>query len=461
MLRKIWDWLDDRAGVRDAMRHALDERLPQRVGWAHVLGSGAMFLFIVQAVTGVLLAMNYSPSPDHAYWSILYIMNDVTMGKVIRGLHHWGASLMFIVVVLHMLRVFVYAAYKPPRELTWMVGVFLLMVVVGFSFTGYLLPWDQKAYWATQVGTEIPGTTPVVGPYLKQVMRGGDELGARTLSRFFAVHVLVLPALILLLIPLHLYLMRRKGETPPFTDESYEQVEKPVTFYPFQLFKDTVFAGVLLAILFLLTLVVGVHLEGMADPTPGSYVPRPEWYFLPIFQMLKFKIFEGKNEWLGAVLLPNVALIVLLLLPFLDRNPSRLPRKRIFAISSAFVVLLTAIVLGGIAYVQTPEQPPQMMLNQEAYLGKRLFQEKGCIGCHPLMKNQVGLGPSFAYGPPGKSGRSKEWLIEFLKNPKSVYPNTLMPPCNAPPDELSALAEFTTFFRMKWHRAKPVERGGS
>ncbi|MCS6859046.1 MAG: hypothetical protein NZT92_01850, partial [Abditibacteriales bacterium] len=154
--------------------------------------------------------------------------------------------------------------------------------------------------------------------------------------------------------------------------------------------------------------------------------------------------------------------------PFLDRNPSRLPRKRVFALTSAFVVLLTAILLGGIAYVQTPAQPPQMMLTREAYEGKRLFQEKGCIGCHPLDAKRTSLGPSFVYGGAPKEGgtgaparpneRSKEWLIEFFKNPKSVYPDTLMPPCHASPDELSALAEFTTFFRLKWHRPKPEEK---
>jgi mono/diheme cytochrome c family protein len=222
------------------------------------------------------------------------------------------------------------------------------------------------------------------------------------------------------------------------------------------MFKDTVFAVVLLGILLFLTFTLGVHLEGIAEPASTDYIPRPEWYFLPIFQMLKLSFFQGKNEWLGAVLVPNVCILILLLLPFLDRNPSRLLRNRVKAIAAAFVVLLVAGVLGGIAYVETPQQPEQVLLTQEAYTGKRLFQELKCEGCHAFGKENPKLGPNFVVG---KNERSKQWLITFLKDPRSVYPATPMIPTKASVDELGALADFVSFHRMKWNKPQPSKVG--
>lgn len=210
MLTKFADWLDERVGWRQVWEAIFLRQIP-KVNWFYTLGSATLFLAVNQAITGILLTIYYVPTPDHAYDSVQYITTQVAMGWLIRGLHHWGASAMVVVVVLHMLRVIFYGAYKYPRELTWITGVVLLLVVIGFGFTGYLLPWDQKAYWATTVGTRIAGTPPIVGDYLLRIMRGGPDLSAVTLARFFGTHVWVLPATLALLIGVHLYLIIKIG----------------------------------------------------------------------------------------------------------------------------------------------------------------------------------------------------------------------------------------------------------
>lgn len=210
MAEKVFTWLDERLGLTGIYNTVLDRKVP-KVNWWYTLGSASLFLFVMQAVTGIFLTVYYVPSPDHAYDSIQYIMNGVTFGWLIRGIHHWGASLMVLVVFIHMLRTFFLAAYKFPREVTWLTGVMLLLATIGMGFTGYLLPWNQRAYWATTVGTEIVGTVPLVGDFLLGVLRGGTDLSAVTLARFFSVHIWFLPAIIAGLIGTHLYLVVRIG----------------------------------------------------------------------------------------------------------------------------------------------------------------------------------------------------------------------------------------------------------
>jgi ubiquinol-cytochrome c reductase cytochrome b subunit len=207
---KVIDWLDERLGLTTVYNTVLDRKVP-KVNWWYTLGSATLFLFLLQAATGIFLSVYYVPTPDHAYNSINYIMNEVTFGWLIRGIHHWGATLMVITVFLHMLRTFYMATYKYPRELTWLTGVILFLATLGMGFTGYLLPWNQRAYWATTVGTEIPGTVPFIGDFLMRILRGGTDLSGVTLARFFSVHIWFLPATILLLIGIHLYLVIRIG----------------------------------------------------------------------------------------------------------------------------------------------------------------------------------------------------------------------------------------------------------
>lgn len=206
----IGNWLDQRFGWRKIWETIFLRKVP-KVNWWYTLGSATLFLAINQGVTGILLTIYYVPTPDHAYDSVQYITTQVTAGWLIRGLHHWGASAMVLLTVLHMLRVIFYGAYKFPREMTWFSGVALLIIVLGFGFTGYLLPWDQKAYWATTIGTRIAEVTPVVGKWFLRIMRGGEELSAVTLARFFGTHVWILPAALMLLLVVHLYLVIRIG----------------------------------------------------------------------------------------------------------------------------------------------------------------------------------------------------------------------------------------------------------
>ncbi|MEJ2549752.1 MAG: cytochrome b N-terminal domain-containing protein [Anaerolineales bacterium] len=210
MAARIGDWLDQRFGWRSVWQAVFLRKIP-KVNWWYTLGSATLFVAINQGVTGILLTTYYVPTPDHAYESIQYITTQVPAGWLIRGLHHWGASAMVMLTVLHMLRVIVAGAYKFPREMTWFTGVLLLIVVLGFGFTGYLLPWDQKAYWATTVGTRIAGVTPFIGDWILKIMRGGEGLSAVTLARFFGTHVWILPLTLILLLGTHLYLIVRIG----------------------------------------------------------------------------------------------------------------------------------------------------------------------------------------------------------------------------------------------------------
>ena len=210
MAKKILAWLDERLGLETLYETILDRKIP-KVNWWFTLGSASLFLFILQGMTGIFLSVYYVPSPGIAYDSVQYIMNGVQFGWLIRGIHHWGASLMVLFVFAHMLRTFFYAAYKFPRELTWITGVVLLLSTLGMGFTGYLLPWNQKSYWATTVGTEIAGTAPLIGDFIVRVLRGGTDLSAVTLTRFFSVHIWFLPAIITAMIGIHLYLIIRLG----------------------------------------------------------------------------------------------------------------------------------------------------------------------------------------------------------------------------------------------------------
>jgi len=210
MVSKLNQWFDERTSWRKIWEVIFLRKIP-KVNWFYTLGSASLFVAVNQAITGILLTIYYVPTPDHAYDSVQFITTQVPLGWLIRGLHHWGASAMIVLVVLHMLRVILLGAYKYPREITWFTGVFLLLVVIGFGFTGYLLPWDQKAFWATTVGTRIAGTPPLIGDYLLRIIRGGNEISAVTLVRFFGTHVWVLPSLLLLLIGIHLFLVIRNG----------------------------------------------------------------------------------------------------------------------------------------------------------------------------------------------------------------------------------------------------------
>ncbi len=209
------DWLEERSGLIGGLKYFLFRKVPAETNWFHTLGSATLTAFIVQLITGVILAMYYKPDPENAYQSIQNITNDLTLGWLVRGMHRWGASVFIILLFLHMGRVFLFGAYKYPRELNWLIGVSILLLAMLEGFSGYLLPWDQTAYWATVVGININATAPIAGPFISFLLRGGAEIGTDTLARFYAIHMLIVPGALLLLITLHLYLVIRLGVTPP------------------------------------------------------------------------------------------------------------------------------------------------------------------------------------------------------------------------------------------------------
>ena len=334
-------FLNERLPLTEFSAH-LRKPLPKHINLLFSLGSLAMFLLLLQAATGAFLALYYSPSPEHAHNAVTYISEEVPFGAFVRGLHHWGASAMVIIVFLHLLRVVLYGSYKAPRELTWIFGVLLLLVTLGFGFTGYLLPWDEKAYWATVVGVEIASTAPILGDFVAKVLRGGTEIGAVTLSRFYALHTIWLPWLVFGLVGVHLFFVRYYGSsgTPQNTPEEMK-MGKP--FYPDQVFEDVVGMLILFVVLAAVALFVPVPLEDVADPTNANYDPRPEWYFLFLFQLLKY--FQGPLEIVGTFVIPTVGMVLLLFLPFLDKSERAVLWKRPVALTVTTVSVMGIVGL--------------------------------------------------------------------------------------------------------------------
>ncbi|MES4785968.1 MAG: quinol:cytochrome C oxidoreductase, partial [Nitrospiraceae bacterium] len=286
MASRIYEWLDLRLKLNPIRRTLLDEPIPGGASWIYVFGSATLFLFGLQAITGMFLAVYYAPTPDHAYDSLRFIETQIAFGAFMRGLHHWGASAMAAVIGLHVLQTFLYGAYKPPREGMWMVGVGLFLLVMAFAFTGYLLPWDQNAYWATQIGINMVGTIPVIGDVLVRVLRGGETLGALTLSRFFAIHALFLPAFLITGMALHLFILRRVGPAGPWDEEQARRRRE--AFYPRQVYLDAIVMLVVFAIVAALAMMIPFPLTDKADPSDTTFIPVPEWYFLFYYQLLKY-----------------------------------------------------------------------------------------------------------------------------------------------------------------------------
>src|SRR5688572_4530766 len=434
MASRIYEWLDSRLKLASLEKTLLDEPIPGGASWIYVFGSATLFLFLLQALTGMFLTVYYTPSPDHAYDSVQFIEQQVTFGWFVRGLHHWGASGMVIAIGLHMLQVFLYGAFKPPREMMWMVGVVLFLLVMAFAFTGYLLPWDQTAYWATQVGINMVGTVPLVGEFLVRVMRGGETLGALTLSRFFAVHVLFLPALIGLGIVVHLFILRRVGPAGPWDEQKATAIREP--FYPRQVYMDAVvMVGVFLVLVFLARF-VPFPLADKANPADTSFVPVPEWYFLFYYELLKY--IHGPLEPLATWVLPAVVILVMLLWPFLDRQKHvRAPASRPVGMALAALFLVSVFSLLGISlknlYGMKRTDP-------SIAHGQTLYANLGCAGCHRIHGNGGAIGPDLSYE--GDARPDRQWHIKHFRDPQSVSPGSIMPKFPLTEAELQDLTSY-------------------
>ena len=345
---RVSDWFEERLQARSLFGALLHVRIPATAK-TYYLGGITLFLFVVQVVTGTLLALYYKPTADTAFDSVKYITSVVEFGWLIRSVHHWAANLMIICLVLHLIRIFVQGAYKYPRELTWIVGAGLLAATIGFGFTGYLLPWDQRAFWATVVGTEIAGGIPLVGEPLLQLLRGGADVTDATLGRFFGMHVLVLPLMLAGFLVVHLTIVHqlgladpkrrepRPGEPSPADGGASEKL-KP--FFPHYVLDEVIAWAVMLAMLVVLASVLPAGLEEKANPLETPAHVKPEWYFLSAYQLLKVI-----PKDIG-ILAPIVAVAVLALLPFLDRNPEVRPRKRLLAL---LIGAMAAVVIVGLS----------------------------------------------------------------------------------------------------------------
>ena len=312
-MKQAFDWLDDRTGYRRLLKEVLYENVPGGARWRYVWGSCLTFAFFTQIITGVLLWTAYSPSVQTAWESVYFIQEEMTAGWFLRGVHHFMAQAMIILLALHLMQVVIDGAYRAPREVNFWFGVILLLLTLALSLTGYLLPWDQKGYWATKVATNLVALTPLIGSDLQTLLVGGSEYGHHTLTRFFALHAGILPGLMILFIVGHVYLFRKHGIKSKKPHRS-----KDSAFWPDQVFKDAVACfAVLLTVVFLTVYFKGAPLADPADPADQYSAARPEWYFLFLFQLLKY--FSGKWAIVGALVIPGLVMTWLIAQPFIAR----------------------------------------------------------------------------------------------------------------------------------------------
>ncbi|HKO89520.1 MAG TPA: cytochrome b N-terminal domain-containing protein [Polyangiaceae bacterium] len=469
MLAKVIDWLDRRASIKHLWHEAADEKIPGGARPRYVFGSVLMFLFMQQVVLGILLATYYSPSATDAWASTAYINDHVTAGWFLRGLHHHGSSAMVIVTVLHFLQVTFAGAYRAPRELNWLTGLLMAALVLGFALTGYLLPWDQKGYWATQVATSIMGSMPA-GDVQQRLLQGGSQYGNLTITRFFALHVFVLPIGLAALLGAHLALFRKHGVTPPVLPQA-ELDRTTEAFFPKQLFLDMVAMAVTAAILVIVNFNThGSELFAPAQPA-SNFVARPEWYFLFLFQLLKY--FHGPSQIIATAIIPGAAATFLVLMPWIDKAESRSAKDRLPVLAGvaalmAGVTALTALAInedkhnekyqaGLVVAVKEAEYARELAKkgvlpgggdavfeNDPQVAAKRLFKES-CSNCHAI----DGVGGSEA--PDFGDYNSRAWLSAMIRNPmekrffggtKHEDEMTPYPPNELSDEQLKQVVEF-------------------
>lgn len=344
LMDTVADWIDARTGLRRMLHAIFQWRAPEYVqgNLLYALGGLTLISLVIQFFTGLCLSFYYDPSAQDAYNSVDYVTYQTPLGWLIRGIHHYNASAIVILVFLHTLRTFLFGAYKAPHELAWVSGVLLFIVTLGFGFTGYLLPWDQKGYWATVVGTKIAAEAPLVGKTVAALLRGGESLGQLTLTRFYVIHIAILPVLLVLLTLFHLHQHRRHGVAPAISRRDQARANRTVPYFPNWLAMDALLGLGLLALLVFLSWYNRAPLEFPADPTSLDYDPRPEWYFLFLFRMLHFT--PGHLMPAFVVVVPGVVIGSMLLLPFVDTRPERRPWRRPWAMLVAFIYVAVIVI---------------------------------------------------------------------------------------------------------------------
>jgi ubiquinol-cytochrome c reductase cytochrome b subunit len=419
LLLAVGNWFDARLRLRDSllpmMRHPIPREVAGPMGWWYVFGSASLTMLVIQILTGIGLALVYVPAADKAYDSLLYLDYQETLGWFVRALHYYAGSGMVVLVLAHMTQVFLHGAYKYPRELTWVLGVLLLLCTLGMFFTGQVLRWDPDAYWGLAVGGAMAGRVPFAGPWVVRMLLGGPVIGADSLSRFFALHVFVIPGALLLFLAVHLWLVLKCGvSAPPVPgqvvdpktyDETYEnKLKSGVPFLGDAMMKDALFSALAVIFVLILAAVLGPKgPTGPPDPTLAGANPRPEWPFLWLFALLSLS--PPESETFIILVFPLVLIAILFLVPFVSNRGERAPSRRPMAVLSV-IVLYTA--LGVLTYqgATSPWSPkmtawsgdpiPKSLVQNSTPLrlqGAALFQNKACRNCHALFGSGGQRGP--------------------------------------------------------------------
>jgi ubiquinol-cytochrome c reductase cytochrome b subunit len=417
LLMTAWKWVDDRIGISDMVGPAMNHLVPRDSKWWYVFGSATMLAFIVQVVTGVALSFSYVSSSSQAYETLQFITNDAPFGRMLRGMHYYGASAMVLMVGAHLAQTFLFGAYKFPREMNWATGVLLLGMTMVMGFTGQLLRWDQTAAWSVVVAAEQAGRVPLIGSWLAHFILGGNTIGGATLSRFFAIHVFLIPGMLFIFIGLHLWLVLRHGisEPPvpgrPVEPKTYREwyhqfLEKHGhPFWPDGAWRDFVFGTALIVTIALLAYFVGPPpIDKPPDPSILGADPRPDWYLLWYFALLA--LIPPRVEGVIMIAVPAVIGTLLLIVPLLNNRGERAPSRRPWSIA---VVLLSVITIGSlwVVGVSSPWSPnfepgrlPVKVIgtdNGPVFQGAVLFEEKGCLNCHLVSGFGGRRGPDLTY----------------------------------------------------------------
>jgi ubiquinol-cytochrome c reductase cytochrome b subunit len=469
-LSAVGNWFDARLRVRATllpmMKHPVPREIAGPMGWWYVFGSASMTLFVVQILTGIGLALVYVPAADMAYESLLYLDYHVTLGWFLRALHYYAGSGMVVMVLVHMTQVFLHGAYKYPRELTWCVGVVLLLCTLGMFFTGQVLRWDPDAYWGLAVGGAMAGRVPLIGPWVVRTLLGGPVIGGDSLSRFFALHVFIIPGALLFFLAVHLWLVLKCGvSAPPVPgqvvdpttyDEAYEkQLKSGVPFLGDAMRKDAVFSSAAVIVVVLLAVVLGP--KGPTDPPdptlPGAN-PRPEWPFLWLFGLLSLS--PAGAETFIMLVFPIILIAALFLVPFVSNRGERAPSRRPVAV---LAVIASYAVLGALTYegATSPWSPkmtawssdpiPERLVRESTPLqlqGAALFQSKDCRNCHALDGSGGRRGPDLTtVGTRLTRGQ----LIDQISNGTPGGGNMPAYGKQVSPAEMTALVEFLVNLR--------------
>jgi ubiquinol-cytochrome c reductase cytochrome b subunit len=472
-MKRILAWLETRLSLRDSVGPMLMHPVPRAVagpmGWWYVFGSASMTLLLIQILSGIGLALVYVPTPDQAYESLVYLNEQQPLGWFLRSLHYWSGSAMVVMVVVHMIQVFMHASYKYPRELNWLTGVLLLLVTLGMAFSGQVLRWDADAYWGVGVGASMAGRVPLLGPYLVDLLLGGPVIGGDTLSRFFALHVFVIPGLLLTFLAVHLWLVLKRGiSTPPVPgrkvdprtyQEEYEKELKKegVPFFGEAMRKDALFSSFVVIFIVVLAAIAGPKGPGaLPEPALLGANPKPDWPFWWLFALLSLS--PAGAETFLILVLPAVLIAALLLVPFVSIRGERAPSRRPVAVLSVIVIFTVIVVLTyhGATEPWSPamgawsgDPVPEDLVKASTPLqlqGAVVLQNKQCRNCHALDGTGGRRGPDLS---DVGIRLTRDQLIDQISNGTPGGGDMPAYGKQMKPAEMSALVEFLVSLRPR------------